>query len=56
MRKHVFKLLVWELTNKHGLALTKHIGVEESVVLFLYMIGHGYILKKLTIKKDKDNN
>jgi len=41
MRKNVFKLLVCELINKYGLTPTKHIGVEENVVLFLYMIGNG---------------
>lgn len=41
MRKHVFQQLVWELTNNYGLTPTKNIGVEESVALFLYMIGHG---------------
>ncbi|XP_058765965.1 uncharacterized protein LOC131639489 [Vicia villosa] len=39
MRKQVFRHLVCELTNNCGLELAKHIGVEESVRIFLYMIG-----------------
>ncbi|CAL5188458.1 unnamed protein product [Lathyrus oleraceus] len=39
MRKQVFQNLVCELTNSYGLTPTKHIGVEESVGIFLYMIG-----------------
>ena len=47
MRKNVCKLLVCELTNKYGLSPTKHIDVEESVVLFLYMIGNGTSYRQL---------
>ncbi|XP_050889735.1 protein ALP1-like [Lathyrus oleraceus] len=39
MRKQVFQNLVCELTNNCGLTPAKHIGVEESVGIFLYMIG-----------------
>jgi hypothetical protein len=39
MRKQVFRQLVFELTNNCGLTPSKHIGVEESVATFLYMIG-----------------
>ncbi|KAI5396115.1 hypothetical protein KIW84_062349 [Lathyrus oleraceus] len=39
MRKQVFQNLVSELTNNCGLTPAKHIGVEESVGIFLYMIG-----------------
>ncbi|XP_058769575.1 protein ALP1-like [Vicia villosa] len=39
MRKQVFRHLVCELTNNCGLEPAKHIAVDESVGIFLYMIG-----------------
>lgn len=39
MRKQVFQNLVCKLTNNCGLTPAKHIRVEESVGIFLYMIG-----------------
>ena len=40
MRKHVFQQLEWKLTRNCGLMSTKHIGADESVAMFLYMMGH----------------
>ncbi|KAI4324110.1 hypothetical protein L6164_023673 [Bauhinia variegata] len=41
MRKHVFKHLVSDLTQQFGLKPTQHIGINEAVAMFSYMIRHG---------------
>ena len=41
MRKYVFRQLISDLNQKHGLELTKHICIEEVVAIFLHMIGQG---------------
>jgi len=41
MSKTIFRRLVDELTQKYGLQHTKNVTVEESVVMFLYILGQG---------------